>query len=188
MRTGIWLIGARGSVATTATVGALAIKARLADSTGCVTELPAMRSPALPGWSDLVIGGHDVVATPVLKKAESLAFAGVLPGRLVSALTDELTAHEQSLRPLPACPTKAETAAAIASDIADFAGRHDLSTVVVINVATTEPIFGETVSDPSGIDRLPPSSLAAFAAFTAGCGFVDFTPSPGARLDVLHDL
>ncbi|HEU4347420.1 MAG TPA: inositol-3-phosphate synthase [Actinoplanes sp.] len=182
MRTGIWLIGARGSVATTATVGALAFKARLADPVGCVTELPALRSPALAGWADLVIGGHDIVATPVLKKAEALAAAGVLPGRLVAALTDQLTAHEESLRPLPA------TGAAIAADISDFAHRHDLATVVVINVSTTEPIFDETVADLSEIDKLPHSSLAAYAAFTAGCGFVDFTPSTGARLSVLHDL
>ena len=101
MRTGIWLIGARGSVAVTATVGALALQARLVDSTGCVTELPQLSSPALPAWTDLVIGGHDIVATPVLKKADTLAAAGVLPARLVAALTDQLTAHEENVRPWP---------------------------------------------------------------------------------------
>ena len=179
MRTGIWLIGARGSVATTATVGALALRSRLVDPTGCVTELPPLRSPALPGWGDLVIGGHDIVATPVLKKAESLAAAGVLPGRLVAALTDELTAHETSLRPLPGSP------GGIASDVSDFARRHDLSTVVVINVSTTEPIFDGRVAT---VSDLPPSSLAAHAAFSAGFPYVDFTPSTGARLPMLHDL
>jgi myo-inositol-1-phosphate synthase len=182
MRTGIWLIGARGSVATTATVGALALKARLVDSTGCVTELPPLRSPALPAWGDLVIGGHDIVATPVLKKAESLAAAGVLPGRLVAALIDELTAHEENLRPLPAGATL------VASDISDFAGRHDLHTVVVVNVSTTEPVFAGAVADLSDVDGLPPSSQAAYAAFSAGFPFVDFTPSTGARVPVLHDL
>jgi myo-inositol-1-phosphate synthase len=32
---------------------------------------------------------------------------------------------------------------------------------------------------------LPASALAAYAAFTAGCSFVDFTPSTGARLAAL---
>ncbi|MEU8615536.1 myo-inositol-1-phosphate synthase, partial [Actinoplanes sp. NPDC048791] len=50
MRTGIWLIGARGSVAVTAMVGATALRARLVEPTGCVTELPQLRSAALPGW------------------------------------------------------------------------------------------------------------------------------------------
>ena len=79
MRTGIWLIGARGSVAVTAMVGAIALRAGLVEPTGCVTELPQLRSPALPGWADLVFGGHDIVTTPVLKKAEALAAAGVCP-------------------------------------------------------------------------------------------------------------
>ena len=191
MRTGIWLIGARGSVAVTATVGALALRARLAGTTGCVTELPQLSSPALPGWADLVIGGHDIVATPVLKKAETLAAAGVLPGRLVAALTDELTAHEEALRPLPAGPVQGRVAAAMAADLEHFRRRHELDRVVVVNVSTTEPIFtGDP--DPADLDRpgvvLPASSLAAYAAFTAGCSYVDFTPSTGARLPALDAL
>lgn len=198
MRTGIWLIGARGSVAVTATVGALALQAQLVDSTGCVTELPQLRSPALPGWTDLVIGGHDIVATPVLKKADALATAGVLPARLVAALTDQLTAHEESLRPLPGGGTQGETAAAIAADLVDFRGRHELDAVVVVNVSTTEPVppphpahdnldaLAEALDSPGPV--LPASSLAAYAAFTAGCAFIDFTPSTGARLPALDQL
>ena len=36
-----------------------------------------------------------------------------------------------------------------------------------------------------GRDSLPPSSVCAYAAFQAGCAFVDFTPSTGARLPAL---
>ena len=35
---------------------------------------------------------------------------------------------------------------------------------------------------------LPPSSLYAYAAFTADCPYVDFTPSTGARLPALAEL
>ncbi len=191
MRTGIWLIGARGSVAVTATVGALALRARLAGTTGCVTELPQLRSPALPAWADLVIGGHDIVATPVLKKAETLASAGVLPGRLVGALAEELTAHEEALRPLPTGRLQASVAAGIVADLDEFRRRPELDRIVVVNVSTTEPIFTGDV-DLAALDRpgtvLPASSLAAYAAFGAGCSFVDFTPSTGARLPVLDAL
>lgn len=198
MRTGIWLIGARGSVAVTATVGALALRARLVQPTGCVTELPALRDAALPGWSDLVIGGHDIVATPVLKRAEALAAAGVLPARLVAALVDQLAAREDDLRPLPAGATQADTAALIAGDLAAFRRQHDLAEVVVINVAATEPAVAphpaharlatlrSALCTPEPV--LPPSALAAYAAFTAGCAYVDFTPSTGARLPALDEL
>ena len=198
MRTGIWLIGARGSVAVTAMVGATALRAGLVEPTGCVTELPQLRSAALPGWGDLVFGGHDIVTTPVLKKADALADAGVVPGRLVSALADELTAIEADLRPLPVADTQAGTAERIVADLQEFRSRHDLTGVVVINVSTTEPIvephpahaslaaLTEALRGPGAV--LPPSSLVAYAAFTAGCAFIDFTPSTGARLPALAEL
>ncbi|MEV4705263.1 inositol-3-phosphate synthase [Actinoplanes sp. NPDC049316] len=198
MRTGIWLMGARGSVAVTALVGAAALRARLAGPTGCVTELPELRSPVLPGWPDLVLGGHDVVTLPVLKKAESLAAAGVLPGRLVTALADELVRAENDLRPLPAAATQAETAGRISADLRDFRDRHDLERVVMVNVATTEPVTAPHPAHGSlaaleealrtGDTVLPPSAVAAYAAFRAGCSFVDFTPSTGARLPALAEL
>lgn len=198
MRTGIWLIGARGSVAVTATVGALAFRAGLADPVGCVTELPLLRDAALPPWPDLVIGGHDIVTTPVLKKAEALAGGGVLPGRLVSVLTDELLAHEDRVLMVPAGVTQARTADRMAADLTAFADRHHLDRVVVINVSTTEPVarphpaHADLDTLRAALDRtdpvLPASALAAYAAFTAGCAFVDFTPSTGARLAALADF
>ncbi|OJF11338.1 inositol-3-phosphate synthase [Couchioplanes caeruleus] len=198
MRTGVWLIGARGSVAVTALTGALALRARLAGPTGCVTELPELRGAALPGWADLVFGGHDVVTLPVAKKAEDLAEAGVVPGRLVAALADELGRTEQELRALPDGGTQARTADAIAADLRAFRRRHALDRIVVLNVATTEPTAARhpahaslaalrgALAGPEEV--LPPSSLAAYASFSAGCSFVDFTPSTGARLPALAEL
>jgi myo-inositol-1-phosphate synthase len=195
MRTGIWLIGARGSVAVTATVGALAFRAGLAESIGCVTESPAFRDAALPAWPDLVVGGHDVVATPVLKKAETLAADGVLPGRLVTALADDLLVHEDRILLVPTAGTQADVAARMAIHLAAFADRHRLDRVVVINVSTTEPVARPHPAHAdldalrtalAGNDPvLPASALAAYAAITAGCAFVDFTPSTGARLPAL---
>ena len=56
MRTGVWLVGARGSVAVTSIVGAAALRAGLTEPIGCVTEHPALRGGALPGFGDLVFG------------------------------------------------------------------------------------------------------------------------------------
>jgi myo-inositol-1-phosphate synthase len=52
MTTGVWLIGARGSVAVTGMVGATALRAGLAEPLGCVTELPELASAALPGLAE----------------------------------------------------------------------------------------------------------------------------------------
>ncbi|MFI6266355.1 inositol-3-phosphate synthase [Micromonospora sp. NPDC051006] len=198
MRTGVWLVGARGSVATTSIVGGLALRAGLTGPAGCVTELPELRGPALPAFSDLVFGGHDVATTPLVKRAETLAVAGVLPGRLVAALLDELAAVEQELRPAPAGATQADRAAAAVRDLTDFRDRHRLERVVVVNVSATEPAVRPHPghADPAALhaaltspdEVLPASSLYAYAALTAGCPYVDFTPSTGARLPALHAL
>ncbi|MFG2168476.1 inositol-3-phosphate synthase [Micromonospora chersina] len=198
MRTGVWLVGARGSVATTSIVGALALRAGLTGPTGCVTELPELRGPALPSFADLVFGGHDVVDTPLPKRAEALAAAGVLPGRLVDALAGELAEVEAALRPAPTGGSPADRVAAVAHDLSEFRRRHALDRVVVVNVSATEPApephpahddlaaLRSALAGPAEV--LPPSSRYAYAAFTAGCPYVDFTPSTGARLPALAAL
>ncbi|MFR9778769.1 inositol-3-phosphate synthase [Micromonospora sp. MS34] len=198
MRTGVWLVGARGSVATTSIVGVLALRAGLTGPTGCVTELPELRGPALPAFTDLVLGGHDVVATPLAKRVEALAAAGVLPGRLVDALAGELAGVEEELRPAPVGGTQADRIDAVARDLTEFRERHRLDRVVVVNVSATEPVVAvqpahhdlpalrDALAGPA--DVLPPSSAYAYAAFTAGCPYVDFTPSTGARLPALAEL
>ncbi|GAA2221797.1 inositol-3-phosphate synthase [Micromonospora olivasterospora] len=198
MRTGVWLVGARGSVATTSIVGALALRAGLTGPTGCVTELPELRGPALPSFADLVFGGHDPVATPLAKRADALAAAGVLPARLVAALGAELAAVDHEVRPAPADGSQADRAAAVVADLTAFRDRHRLDRVVVVNVSATEPAAPPhpAHTDPDALaaalagpdEVLPASSLYAYAAFTAGCPYVDFTPSTGARLPALETL
>ncbi|MDH6462312.1 myo-inositol-1-phosphate synthase [Micromonospora sp. A200] len=198
MRTGVWLVGARGSVATTSIVGGLALRAGLTAPTGCVTELPALRGPALPTFADLFFGGHDLATTPLTKRAETLADAGVLPGRLAATLAAELTAVEEDLRPAPTGGTQADRAAAVVADLTAFRQRHRLDRVVMVDVSATEPAARPHPghADPAALraalagpdEVLPPSSLYAYAAVEAGCPYVDFTPSTGLRLPALAEL
>lgn len=197
MRTGVWLVGARGSVAVTAVIGAAALRARLVEPVGCVTELPELASDALPGWSQLVFGGYDVVALPLVKKAEALAAAGVVPAAVVAAVRQELAAVEQQVKALPDGATQGEIADRMVADLRDFRERNGVERVVVVHVATTEPLVvpRKEHEDLSRLDAalrdghvLPGSSLVAYAAFRAGCSFVDFTPSTGARLPALAQL
>ena len=43
MKVGVWLIGARGSIATTVVAGAAAVKSGLSPAAGCVTETTRLR-------------------------------------------------------------------------------------------------------------------------------------------------
>lgn len=88
-RVGVWLIGARGSVATTVAAGGAALTAGLHPSTGLVTEtLPFTDS-----------GGHDTVESPLPRRAEGQAVGGVLPHDLTTAVNAELAVVEGEMRP-----------------------------------------------------------------------------------------
>lgn len=197
-RTGVWLVGARGSVATTTVVGALAIRAGLADTGGMVTALEPFTDAGLPGVDELVFGGYDTAEVPWGKKAEALAEAGVIPARLVKALAADLAEAECELQPAPASGHAGRDAEQVAADLTAFAARHDLARTVVVHVASTEPAAPAhpahqdadalAAALKAGEAVLPPSSLSAWAAMHAGCAYVDFTPSTGARLPALDQL
>ncbi|MGW9025612.1 inositol-3-phosphate synthase [Streptomyces sp. NPDC055722] len=171
----MWLIGARGSVATTVVAGCAAVSAGLHPPTGMVTETPVFAGSSLPELPSLVFGGHETVDCPLPKRAEALAAGGVLPPGLPSAVSAELGAADREIRPGGPVPadtrSEEELIAAFAADIRDFVERRGLARAVVVNVASTEP--------PGSGDALPPSSLYAAAALRAGCPYVNFTPSTG---------
>src|SRR3954454_15089195 len=141
-RVGVWLIGGRGSVATTALTGAPAAPAGLAEPTGLVTMRPPFTTAGLPELGDLVFGGHDVVETPLALRAARLVDEGVLPAGLPSALGGAIEAAEAEQRPgITGREARQEPRPALArivEDLSAFRARHDLSRVVVVNVSSTE--------------------------------------------------
>ncbi|PRY01728.1 inositol-3-phosphate synthase [Allonocardiopsis opalescens] len=202
--TGVWFVGARGSVATTATVGALALRDGIAGpggGTGCVAELPEVAAARLPDVGELLIGGHDVSGTSLPKRAEMLAQGGVLPARLPEVLAGELAEVDARLRPGAGPATDAtqrEAADRIEADLRAFQAEHRLRRVIVVDVSSTEPPLAEDprLDSLAALERaldageapLPPSSLYAYAAFRAGCPVVAFTPSPGPRVPAVAEL
>ncbi|CAM5470511.1 inositol-3-phosphate synthase [Streptomyces pseudogriseolus] len=188
-RYGVWLIGARGSVATTAVAGCAAVAAGLHPPAGMVTETPDFAASGLPPLASLVFGGHDTLDCPLPKRAEHLAEGGVLPHGLPAAVHAELVAADREIRPGGPTPGGTDTGPArtdddwidvFAADIRDFTDRHQLAGTVVVNVASTEPVPAD--------GALPPSSLYAAAALRAGCGYVNFTPSTGLHHPALAGL
>jgi len=185
-RVGVWLFGARGSVATTTIAGAAAL-AHGAPPAGVVTELPDFARAGLVPLDHLVFGGHDVCETPLTKQVERLVAGGVLPAGLDALIGAELAEAERNLVVLPAADTQYEVVRRIAEDIKAFRLRNDLDQVVAINVASTEAPYGEHPAHAelallrealAEEDVLPPSSLNALAAFEA---LQDLRPGLGLR-------
>src|SRR4051795_5819658 len=187
-RVGVWLVGGRGSVATTALTGAAAVAAGLGEPTRPVTlrapvpqaavaaglveptGLVTMRAPfteaGMPGLGDLVFGGHDVVETPLALRTARLVDEGVLPIGLPAALGGAIEAAESEQRPgITGREARLEPRAAvdrIVSDLNAFRTRHDLARLVVVNVSSTEaPI------DPHPAHEDP---VALMAALDRGLG------------------
>jgi myo-inositol-1-phosphate synthase len=199
---GLWLVGARGSVATTTFTGAIGVAGGLAPPTGLVTMQPPLTGVGLPPLESFALGGHDVVETPLAVRAARLVDGGALPVGLPEAVGDRLSEVEAELRPgitwQEARTDPRRAVDRVAGDLAGFRERHGLEHLVVVNLASTEPPAASHPShlDPEALNRalsgrlavLPPSSLYALAAIEAGCAFVDFTPSAGARLPALVQL
>lgn len=195
-------MGARGSLATTATIGVHALAAHLTDTTGCVTEHPEIDARGLPAYDAIVTGGHDVSSTPLLKQAERLVAGGVVPGALISQLHDELVVADAAIRPgLDAAVTGpgADQRAAVDQLVADIAAfAETVERVVVVDVSSTEPPHDAGADGASwaaleaawseGRSPLAGSSLYACAALLAGASYVAFTPSPGIAVPALIEL
>ncbi|MFJ5773073.1 inositol-3-phosphate synthase [Streptomyces sp. NPDC093094] len=183
-RTGVWLIGARGSVATTVVAGCAALTAGLRPPTGLVTETAPFTGSGLPALADLVFGGHDITDCPLPKRAEALTADGVLPAGLTAAVAAELVSADREIRPGGPAPgdtrTTSQLITAFTADIQDFLRRRRLDRAVVVNVASTEP-------EPAP-GEWPASSLYAAAALRAGCSYVNFTPSTGLHHPSLAPL
>lgn len=160
-RTGIWIVGARGGVATTTVVGALAIARGLTPATGCVSTLPAFANLPLPAFDSFVFGGHDLdVPTSFADDVLELARVGrFLDPELVRTLRAELDACGTRMRrgiatncgpavtqardtsvPAGDAPrTLRQQVDALERDLREFRSAHGLDEVVVVNLASTEP-------------------------------------------------
>jgi myo-inositol-1-phosphate synthase len=217
-RVGVWLVGACGGVGTLTVVGARAVARGVRPPTGILTETPLFDGLALPSIGEIVFGGHEIRETDFVRSsAEFARRAGILDDALLSLLHDDLVAIGNELRPghlvNPSLAVK-ELAAkghvakagrpravveAVQADLRDFAERHRLSTVVVVNVASTEPP-GDMPIELGDLARfeamlsgrarpgLSAGVLYAYAALDAGFPYVNFTPSPGSTVPALVEL
>lgn len=210
-RYGLWLIGARGGVAISAMAGLIAHKLGLADGTGLVTELPLFAGLGLARWDEFVIGGHDIRRALLGDELERLhRESRVLSPGLIAACRPELERIDAEIRPgalwnvgrrieeladLSELPTldkgpPRSIIERLQADLHVFQTRHALETVIVVNVASTEPLpdrrhWPATWADAErAIARpecpLPASTLYAIAALDAGMPYINFTPSLGA--------
>jgi len=214
---GIWLIGVKGGVASTAIVGLAALNRQGLGTAGLVSELPAFGGVDFAAWPDFVVGGHEIRRVPLPEEATKLITdSRTVDHQLLDSLQHELEAVDRRIRPgtlrrtgptiagladmdIPDDPTPRHTVERLKADLAEFAESEGLGHVVVVNVASTEPtVDGNTVPrhwkdmepllEKPNECPLPASSLYAIAALESGCSLIDFTPSLGGSPAAFEEL
>jgi myo-inositol-1-phosphate synthase len=208
-KTGVWLIGARGSIATTVLVGSMLMRKGLTGATGMVTALPAFDALHLAPVETLEFGGWDVRGEPIFDTACAMAReTKVFDRDLLEAVQAEIEDTEHFIQPgtalncgdaiesiaTEACSSRqslTELVGQLRSHLRNFRAAKSLDTVVVINLASTEPSLdlcpehADRAALEAGLlqDRVQlarASTLYTWAAIEEGCPYINFTPSNAA--------
>ncbi len=213
---GLWLIGAKGGVATTVVVGLAALRKGLVGNHGLVSALPQFAGLDFAGFSDFAVGGHEIRETTYFAAAQQLAKNNhALDGELVGKLKPDLDKLDKNVLPgtvlnvgpaiegiaAPAVKRERESPRAaierMQQDLKDFTSKNRLDQVIVVNLASTEPPL-ETVLPTRWKDLarlldkkkcpLAASSLYAIAALELGYPYINFTPSVGSLPAAIGEL
>jgi len=210
-RTGVFIVGALGDIATTMIVGALAIRHRHASPLGMVSDQAPFKRLDLVPMEELRFGGIDVRCGKLRDAARKVGDASRTFSRdLLDALGPTLEAidtdvHCASLydwnttKPAYSNNNLSQVVETLRSHLRLFRQRHQLERIVIIDLAsvevTPEPVIAHTqfrafeaaVADD---DRrsISPSMIRAYAAFLEDCAYVNFTPNAGATIPALQKL
>jgi len=208
-KVGVWLIGALGSISSMVVAGTAALRRGLAAPTGMVSVLEPFGRLDLAGLDRLVFGGCDIRAGSL--RDEALAFAektGALDRRILQQVEDDLLEADRHVRAgtvrncgdairrlassadSPRISVREEIVR-IAEQLRSFKRKTGADTVVVVNLASTEPplAIDERHLEPDALERsierneseaVRASTIYAYAAIREGCPYVNFTPSNGS--------
>ncbi len=216
-RVGVWFVGALGSIATTAMVGALLLQKGTMAPVGMVTHVEPFRQLDLVPMESLSFGGCDIregfleeAARHLVQESrvlDSASFDELIPllnsmgrdlkqgtavncGEAIQNMAHVARGEELSLE---------EQVEEVRSWLREFKRDRALDCVIVVNLASTEPhlplkSFHRDLASFRGQLRadnrqaVRASSLYAYAAVSEGCPYINFTPSNGALVDAVIEL
>ncbi len=156
-RTGLWLIGARGGVASTAILGLSALQSGKTETIGLVTENADFHGVQFPSWSDFFVGGCEIRQGSIYESVATLG--GIHPAirsDLIQSCKRDLAAIDSRLvpgttrgsgeiitgladMPIPSEPTCGATVERVQSQMSDFVKANNLTHLIVVNLSSTEP-------------------------------------------------
>lgn len=211
------MVGVCGSVGSTVALGVAALRNKLTNNSGLVTELPAFGEAGLIAPSELIIGGHEIGTASLLDSVKSLHDrAGLFSENVIRRCSAHVRSMQRNVKRGTVCgggsnggnpsdpslneadATPAEAVERLTDDLESFRRTHKLDHVVVVNVASSEPGLRRATAHSSfkklqramtkpSATLLPPSALYALAAIEARCAYVNFTPSTGVCVPAIQE-
>ena len=157
-KTGLWIIGAWGGVATTAVVGLLNLQKKLVKPIGLTTELPEFSNvDKMPEWDRFVPAGYEIRNCSFGEAADDLINQRALETQAVAPVRDDLAVLDERILPgflansgevvekmadrfRSEKLTPRETISAIQIDLKAFAAKNQLEHIIVVNLMSTEPV------------------------------------------------
>lgn len=214
---GIWLVGIKGGVASTAIVGLAALKKRLIAHSGLVSQLPQFQQIGLLDWDQFTVAGHEIRRATLLDEAQRIAAENrIIDAELLRQCRQEIEQIEGRIRPgtifnvgetisaladadIPSDETPRRAIERVRRDMAEFVKDAGLEHLIVVNLASTEPTVApqslpatwaelDRMLDDPQTCSLPASALYAIAALGAGYSYINFTPSLGSGCSAIDEL
>ncbi len=221
---GVLLVGLNGCVASTSVIASLAMAKDLTPKYGLYTEtsmspvkdgkldrqnqIPIKEVLGLIDFKDIVFGGWDIEERDLYHCAIDNKVA---PPVIIEVLKNELSQikswpgifSKQFIKNLDAIhhatgATLFEQAEQLKLNIRNFKETHHLSSVIIINTASTEVYHISTAVHESinsfeeGLKQndttISPAQIYAYAAISESCPYANFTPSIAEEIPALREL
>ena len=217
-RTGVWLVGALGGLATTVLAGARMLARTKIPTTGLATEGSEFAHLDLVPLARLVFGGHEIRQGSVVESAWQISREnGSLPHEALSEIESDLQQIDAAIRPgfllggggvieriaeparLAPGGSLRECIARIQTDLEEFRAAEQVDRLVVVNLASTEPPLElrpthqtldqlEQALDEDRAEQVKASLLYAYSALDRGHAYINFTPSNAALVPAIEEL
>ena len=213
---GVWLIGALGSVGVTVMTGGLALRRGLIAPDGMVTESKPFHDLDLVPMKALEFGGCDIRHSTILQEVQQMiSECRSIDHLLVDQVADQYKLIDRWIKPglvlncgsainrLDEFQQPQETllgeVGKIRNDISSFKEENNFEEVVVVNLASTEPLlaleefhldlsaFEKRLAD-NQIENIRAGTLYTYAALLEGCPYINFTPSNSTLIPALIEM
>jgi len=183
---------------------------------GMVTETEPFQDLDLVSFAALEFGGCDIRRSTILQEVQQISSeCRSIDPALVAAVADRYEQIDRRIKPGLALNcgrtidsldefqqplnTLLDEVGKIRADISSFKAENQLAEVVVVNLASTEPLltleefhldlaaFAKRVAD-NQVANIRSGTLYTYAALLEGCPYINFTPSNSTLIPALIEL